>query len=149
MNNVTHRDVNQISAAEHQELQNAKRVYIVGGEFKPEIKMDNLKLEPNIIIQKEYEKIEIPVIVKEIEIKEVEKTIVIHEPVLKEIQVPVVVKEAQIITVDKPVIIEKEIIKTIEIEKPIIVEKVKDLKVFLIINSLILLGLVVGMFIKH
>lgn len=108
---MTLRDPNQIVTSEHDEQNNAKRVIIVGGEI-PEFKMpdlSNLKLSggsqiqkievPVIVKEVQLEKIEVPVVIKEIEIREIEKPIpvVIKEIHVERVEVPIVVKEYETI----------------------------------------------------
>lgn len=118
----TLRDANQIVSAEHYEELDAKRVYIVNGEMPtiniPEIKFPELKLP-------EMQKIEVPVIIKEIQIERIEVPIVVKEIEIKEIQNQVVVvdKQLQIERVEIPVV-QKEIEV---IEKPVIITQYRDL----------------------
>lgn len=118
---LTHRDHNQIVAAEHSELDNAKRVIIVGGEM-PEFKLGDIKFP-----ETQVQKIEVPVIVKETQI----------------VEVPTIIKEVEIIRVEVPIIV-KEIVEVIKeipiiqtkvelIEKPIIITQIehKDLPIWI------------------
>ncbi len=103
---MTLRDPNQIVSEEHDELNNAKRVIIVGGEM-PEFKVGQVSTggftPPEVI------KIEVPVIVKELEIKEIEKQIPIISTELKieKIEVPVLVKEIHVEKIEVPIIIKE------------------------------------------
>jgi hypothetical protein len=118
----TLRDANQIVSAEHYEEHNAKRVYIVNGEMPtinvPEIKIPEIKLP-------EMQKIEVPVIVKEVQIEKIEVPVIVKEIEIKEVQSQVVVvdKQLQIERVEIPVV-QKEIEV---IEKPVIITQYKDL----------------------
>lgn len=118
----TLRDSNQISSAEHYEEYDAKRVYIVNGEMPtiniPEIKMPELKIP-------EIQKVEIPVIVKEIQVEKIEVPVIIKETEIKEVQTQIVVvdKQLQIERVEIPVV-QKEIEI---IEKPVVIKEYKDL----------------------
>jgi|694.fasta_scaffold00313_39 hypothetical protein len=115
---ITLRDYNQITAFEHDESLDAKRVIVVGGEMPtfniPELKMPEIqKIEvPVIITQKELqvERIEVPVIVKETEIKEIEKQVIVlqKEWQVERVEIPIVQKEIEVI--EKPVIL-KEIVQ--------------------------------------
>jgi hypothetical protein len=111
---LTLRDQYQISAFEHDEDLNAKRVIVVGGEmpeFKiPEIKLSEIKLPdfeiktveiPTIIVQKELQVEQVPTIVKEIEIREIEKPVVIvqKEIQIERVEVPVIVKQYESIEI--------------------------------------------------
>jgi hypothetical protein len=123
MSNLTQRDNNQIERHEHNEILDAKRVYIVGGgEIRLEtdsseiskkvaegIKegladlLSNLKLE-------ETQKIQI-----------IEKPVLIKEPQIIEVEKQIVVIQKELVYIDKPVIIEKIVYK--EIEKPFIIKE--------------------------
>jgi len=118
---ISQRDPNVISRYEHDEVLNAKRVKIVGGEIViPEVKFpDNMKFStievPKIIEQIKIERIEVPVIVKEMvelripeivyktEVKEIDKIITLTE--VKTIEIPTIVEKP--VYIDKPIIIEK------------------------------------------
>jgi hypothetical protein len=100
---MTLRDPNQIVSAEHDELNNAKRVIIVAGEM-PEFKMPqtlNSSVTPEVL------KIEVPVIVKETQIEKIEVPVIIKEPEIKIVEVPIIVKEIQIEKVEIPIIIKE------------------------------------------
>lgn len=115
--NMSHRDKDQINKYEHQDDACAKRVYVVGGDFK-------LDIDPSQItaaVKEGLKTIEIksqPVSEsKQIQVIEVEKTIPIKEVQIVEIEKPVVVVEhkVQIVEVEKPIVTES----VVTIEKPI------------------------------
>lgn len=117
---LTQLDPNQVSVKEHDEQNDAKRVIIVGQDLSGmeegirkavEQGLANARLElpkqdvadqhfnvievekPVYIPQVEYQFVEIPKIVKEIEYREIERPVYITE--YKTIEVPVIVKEIQ------------------------------------------------------
>lgn len=115
-------DSDQIEKYCFDEENTAKRVVIVGGDFKlPEVKLDTSDIKfPAIPEQKT---IEIPVIVKELEIKEIQvpQIIIQKEIEIKEIQVPCVITEVKEIIKEVPVYITK----TEFIDKPVIIKEVE------------------------
>ena len=137
MSSLTQRDNNQIERHEHNEILDAKRVYIVGGgEIRLEadsseiskkvaegIKEGLADLLPNLKLE-ETQKIQIiekPVLIKEPQIIEVEKQIVVIQKELVYIDKPVIIEKIVYKEIDKPVIIEKIVYK--EIEKPFIIKE--------------------------
>lgn len=68
----------------------------------------------------QYEKIEIPTIVREVDVKTIEVPVIIKEQEIKTIDIPTIVREVQIVEV--PVIIKEVELRTIEI--PVITEKI-------------------------
>lgn len=111
---VTQRDPNQILQAEHEETHDAKRVFVVGGQFDLKANISEFPKPEIITIEKQ-------VIVKEPEIIQVEKQIIVSKPEIVEVEKQVIVKEVDIKVVEKPVIVEK--IEYKEIQVPVIVEK--------------------------
>lgn len=129
--NYSNLDVQQMQAYAFDEANDAQRVVLVGGEGmtfnfdKIDMKMPEILKEtcivkeleikeiekPIIIIQEKIEKIEVPVIVKEVQVVEIEK--VIEKIVYKEINIPVVTKEIEIVRV--PEYLEKVVEKEVEV----------------------------------
>lgn len=118
--NLSQLDTNQLAIREHDQENDAKRVIIVGQELsglaegiskaveqglanarlelpKTDTQQDHFNIieveKPVYIPQVDYQFVEIPKIVKEIEYKEIEKPIYITE--YKTIEVPVIIKEIQ------------------------------------------------------
>jgi hypothetical protein len=116
---MTNRDPNQVIQFEHDEKSNAKRVIVVGqalsidsDKLAEAVKdgLSQIKLpeaqknteEKTIFVPiTEVKTIEVPVIIKEIEYREIEKPIITE--VIKVIEVPVIIKETQIQTVSASV----------------------------------------------
>lgn len=146
---LTQRDHNQIVAHEHNEEFNAKRVYVVNDQVQSDktpiqVHCNFERIEVPTII-KEYElkeiektifltekdvqihRIEIPVIIKEIEFRDIVREITLVEKEIERIEVPVIVKEIQIERVEVPIVITKTEIQIIE--KPVIIRETeyKDL----------------------
>lgn len=153
---LTSRDPNQIHQFEHDDKNNAKRVYVVGQELnidsskvaesleKAVLKgLSNIKLttpqspsytpreiEKTVFIpQVEYKTVEIPVIVKEIEYREIERPIIIEK----------------IVTIEKPVIIKETEIKYIEVERnyPIV------MKITAVIQAVCVMALLLSNLLSH
>lgn len=126
MEDVTQRDVNQISKYEHDQEHNAKRVVIVGGSFEVP------KYEHPLNLQQEVRVIEVekPIIVKEYEVKivEVEKQVLVQVP-----------SEIRVVEVEKPVIVIQKEIETKEVLKDFPL----GLKVIICCQALVNLGLVI------
>lgn len=113
------------SLLDHHQMQNlmfdesnhAQRVIIIGDSrnlvHTPEVSAAPQKVET--VVQKEYitvpqiERIEVPVIVKEIEIREV--------------QVPVIQEKIQVVQVDKIITVQDT--RIVEIEKPVVVTQIE------------------------
>ena len=121
-------DPNQISRMGFDDEKQAHRVIIEGSSIAiPELKIPEVKFPENLEISNKVIEIikEVPVLSKEVQVIEIEKPVIIKE---KEVQVVEVIKELPIIKevlkveiVEKPVVIQE--IKTIEVERPIIIEK--------------------------
>jgi hypothetical protein len=172
---ITTLDPSQIARRVHSEKNDATRVEIVAG---PDVTL-NVNTEQiteavkaglqDLKIEVKYNKQEVSkeqVIVKEVQIVEVQKLLTQYE--IQKIEVPVIVKEIEYREIEKPVYIteiktieiEKQVflpqIKIIEIEKPIIVTEIvyKHVKlpsyitVMLLIETLTLLALVANLFKK-
>lgn len=158
-------DLHQIARMSFDEDHAAQRVVLAG--------LDNIVIEPKIDLQAlesklealsvkepaKLEKIEVPTIVKEIEIVEVPKIII------QEKQVPVdrVVIQEKLVPVEQQKIITQEVIKTIEIpvivkeieykevKIPVITEQLnndKILKLFQMIQSVAVVGILIKMLLK-
>lgn len=149
----TDRDENQIARYEHQENLDAKRVYVVGGDFKINVESSQ-PLKPEIITVEKTIVVEKPVLV--------EKEIVVKEKEIIEVEKPIIVKEFSIEKIEIP-LIQKEIeLKTIQIEKPIIVKEVeyRDLKIevnskenkflipLIVLQSISILGIILVLIFK-
>lgn len=116
--NLSLLDKEQIAVRIFDDEQDAQRVILVGSDIAETIKegLKDFKIE---VVQQdkttfpEYkiQTIEIPTIVKEIEIKEIEKQVIVTE--YKFIEKPIIVKEIQIIEVEKAVVNTE--IKTIKV----------------------------------
>lgn len=163
---LTNLDPHQIIKYSFDESNNAQRVVIVGEGFNPTYNVTaNSSGEipkvievPHIIKEVQIKELQIPTIIKEIEIKEVQVPTIVKEVQIKEIQVPIVTQKIEII--EKPVIIKETEFKTIEI--PIIVREVEIkeiekyvlkipqwLKILLAIESLALIGFLIANIIKN
>mmetsp|Transcript_5716 Transcript_5716/g.21625 ORF Transcript_5716/g.21625 Transcript_5716/m.21625 type:complete len:524 (+) Transcript_5716:1225-2796(+) len=91
------------------------------------------EIEKPIIVERptvEIHEVEIerPVIVEKIvpEIHEIEKQVIVEKPVIQYVDRPVIQKEAgeiEIREIEKPIIVEKPVLEIREIEKPVIVER--------------------------
>lgn len=147
---ISNLDANQIPRYTYDEANRAVRVTIMGTDIKmPEIDATQIKMDFSPLLEKmdqliskqdvvaptnTVQIIEIPTFIKEIEIKEIEK--------------PIFITEVKIIEIEKPVYITE----TKYIEKPIIVEKFKEIpnfaKVCFIIQTLAVFGLLIVKIIK-
>lgn len=116
-NNLTLLDTNQIQVLQHDSENDAQRVIIIGDTGKDIVKsikdgLKDLKLDVNFSQEEpkggfHLERIEIPTIVKEIEIIEIEKPIVITEIKVIEIERPVIVPEVRIIEIEKQILVKE------------------------------------------
>lgn len=122
--NLSLLDREQAAMRMFDEKHDAQRVILVDGDIAETIKesLKDLKIEikatqdqatmlPSLIPQVQV--IEIPTIIKEIEVREIEKQILIPEYKLIEIEKPIIVKEIQIIEVEKAIVHTE--VKTIEV----------------------------------
>lgn len=115
---ITHRDSTQVNIYEHDQEKDAKRVIIVGGEMpKFDIALPEQKIQT----------IEVPVIVKELQFKEVDRIIIQKELQIEKVEIPVIIQKTEVITIEKPVIVKE--IEFKEVEKQVIVYRTeyKDL----------------------
>ena len=128
------KDVNQLLRDSHEDDLNAQRVVIVGqkldfngidiakslkdavSEIKFPIPEQPKAIETQTIV-KEIEIREVPVIVKELEIKEIRIPEIVREHSFERVEIPVVIREIQIV------------------EKPVVIEKIENLKWLLVLNS--------------
>lgn len=129
---LTQLDTDQIHKATFEEAHDAQRVILIGGELKidPSTFTDavkegfkNLNIEfpknPELEIREKpvfipkIERIEIPVIVKEIEYREIEKHIIVEKIVT--IETPTIIKQIEYREIEKPIIVKE--IQTVEIIK--------------------------------
>ena len=170
-NNKSILDYNQVVMHMFDQEYDAQRVNIVNGgaqlaesikdslkDMKFEVDQDKvieaiktIKLEqpaPQIqyIVQKEYEKIEIPTIVKEFDIKEIQVPVIVTET--KTIEIPVIVPEVRIVEIEKPIIVTE--IKIVEVEKQVVVKEYKEpnmdiLKLLLAIQTV---SLIISLFLR-
>jgi len=144
-------DPNQIQRYQHSEKHNAQRVIVVGGQM--DIKVDAQFPEFKFPEPQAPQIIEKPIIVKEIEIREIEKPIYIKEIEIREIEKPIYIKEIEIKEVIKEVPMIQE--KIVMVEKPIIVEKEKfsefpkELKFLLMAQAIAMFGLLLVNIFKH
>jgi|SRR5271165_5556809 len=119
--NLSLLDIHQMSHLMFDEKNDAQRVILVGGDGKQiadSIKesLKDLKIDVNIpeIKQQEIQQVEplvlkIPyqTVVKELEIKEIEKIVFVPEVKIVEIEKPIIVTEVKIIEVEKTVIVKE------------------------------------------
>lgn len=128
----------------------ALRVSIIDGL---ELKVENLSI-PEFKFPEQA-----PIVIKEIEVKEIRVPEIIREIQIERVEIPVVTKEIQIVQIEKPIIVPE--IRIIEIEKPVIVKETviqiveqkvyeipKIAKICMIVQALALIGLVVTNLIK-
>ena len=138
-------DPHQIVQREFDEELNAKRVVIVGGEM-PTFNVQAGSSSSEVRI----ERIEVPVIVKEVQIVEIEKIILQKELQIERVEIPIVIEKIVEVIREVPVVrTEVQVI-----EKPIVVKEtqVQELsnivKVFLAVNSLATIILLIKLLIK-
>jgi hypothetical protein len=139
VSNMSLRDADQINKYEHEDSACAKRVFVVGGDFKLDIDptqiteavkegLKNIEIKGSSEMSTkeiQIEKIEIPIIVKEIEIVEIEKQIIVIEHKLETIEIEKPIIQERVVTVEKPIFIPTEP-QIITIEIPQIVEKIVE-----------------------
>lgn len=140
---ITTEDPNMILRKQYDDKNHAQRVIIVGAEV-PEIKMGDLKFPE----QKDIQVIEVPKIVYETKIVEIEKQVIVKE--FERVEIPIYVQQLEIREIEKPVYIDRPIetirevpvyLTKIEyVDKPIFIEKTisttQDLPKWLIICTL-------------
>jgi hypothetical protein len=95
----------------------AQRVVLVGGS---DIQI-NAQVQQQPQIETRIEKIEVPVIVKELSVQQVNVPVIIKEVQIERIEIPVIVKEVELRVVKTDVVVTKH--EVIQIEKPIFIEK--------------------------
>ena len=145
---LTDIDKDQLPKYTYSQKHNAQRVIMVGGEnIQIEAKFpENFNMEPKII------HVEKPVIVKEIELREVEKPVIIEREKISFVDRPVIVKEIEVREIVKEVPVYLE--RIVEVEKPVIIEKEKFiefpkwLKLVFILQSIAMFGIFVLKLIK-
>lgn len=125
MSSLTQRDSVKIDCYEHDEANDAKRVYIVGGvEVKASFDTPQFAASIASAVKESLEGIIAPSETKEgtkLEAVEVEKPVVVKETQVVEVEKQVVVTQKELVYVDKPMVVERVVYK--EIEKPIIVKE--------------------------
>lgn len=139
-NNITLKDPNQVSTFEHDENNDAKRVFVVGGDLPiDEDKIANAIKEGlstaifNITeLRSEIKEIEKNVFLPQVEIKEIEKQVFVPQIEYKIIEVPTITEKT--ITVEIPKIVRELEVKTIEI--PVITEKIITVEIPKIIKEI-------------
>lgn len=121
-------DPNMIERRVFDEELDAKRVYVVNQNWNDQCWTGNTQtfVAPASVG---------PSIVKEIEIREIEKPVFIKETIIERIEVPVI--QTQIVQIETPIIVKETIIERVEvpiyitkvetIEKQVIVKEYKDL----------------------
>ena len=144
-NNISNFDPNQITGLTFDNLRDAVRVHIV----------DGLKVTADSINMPEQKVLQVPVIVKETEIHQINVPVIVKE--IEKVEVPVIIKEVEYKTIEVPVIVRE--IQVIEIEKPVIVTEFKVIekiisvvpsyvKICMIMQTLALVGLLLTSFLK-
>ena len=150
---LTQLDMDQCTKRTFDETNWATRVVLVGGE--------NLTINADVK-QSENQKIqviEVPVIVKEVEYKEIQVPQIIEKVEYRTIEVPVLIKETEYKEIIKEVIVEVPKFEVITIEKPVIVVEYRDVhipfviekykqfpmivKICIVLQSLALIGLLI------
>lgn len=160
---LTSLDSNQIPRYSYDEENQAIRVSIVNDStgFQDYVKK-NYPLEyqaiseralknPQYITVPTVEKIEIPVIIKEIELKTVEIPVITVQKEILVVEKQVIVKETDIQIIEKPVFItEYKIVETQVIvrEKEIVYVEKLNMKMFFIMQTITLALIVLSKFIK-
>lgn len=117
---ISDMDPNVILRTQHDELQQAQRVILVGGEgitINADIKTPQSQ-------DVRIERIEVPVIVKQTEIRELQIPMIIKEVQVQKVEVPVIIKETQVQIVKTEVVVTKP--EIIQIDKPIFIERSKE-----------------------
>jgi hypothetical protein len=119
---LTQLDVNQIHTRVYDEDAEAQRVIVINGNFpnnNNESSSGSIKIET----------IEVPVIIKDLEIKEVDKIITIPELKIIEVQKVLQDTKTEVIRVEVPQIIIQKEVQIIEVEKPIIIREVQNVTI--------------------
>lgn len=143
---LTDLDTQQITRYSYDEANRAMRIVNVGAASEihsPIATQNGTKIErievPVIVKELQIERFETQVIVKEIEYREIEKPVYIKEVQVLEVQVPVVVKETKIERVEIPVV-HKEV-QIIQVDKI-------NYKMLMAIQAITLVLIVISRFIK-
>lgn len=143
-NNLTQRDPHEIGRREHEEILDAKRVMVVGGDFGIAAAVkDGLKGLKFDMSASNPQVVEKPYVVKEVEYREIEKPVIVTQIEYREIEKQVIVKEIEYREVEKPVIVKE--VEYREIDK---YEPSSIIKFIIMSQILIIIGLMVKMFIK-
>lgn len=131
--NLTRRDHNQIPQYEHDETNNAKRVFVVGQE----VNIDTSKLAESLsnAVKESLANFQVPVGVESIEgdctnedhlnIIEIEKQVFIPQIEYKTLEVPVIIKEIEYREIEKQVIVYKTEFK--EVDRPVYITEFKEI----------------------
>lgn len=114
---LTQLDHNQLSKHMFDEDNDAQRVVVVAGSV-PDVKVDVDATSITNAIQKGLEGFKVEQS-SSIKIERFEVPVIVKETVIEKVEVPVIIKEIEYREVKVPY----EVIKTIEIEKPIIVKE--------------------------
>ena len=115
----THADPNMIVRRAFDEKLDANRVIIVAGEM-PEFKFPQAGQQSNSV---QIERIEVPVIVKEVQFKEIEKIIVQEKVIIERIEVPTIITKTETQYVDR-IVIEKQIQEIVK-EVPVYITNIE------------------------
>lgn len=112
---ITSASTDQIHGREHQEDHDARRVFVVGGNF-------------NIKANLEQPQAAAPIVIKEIEFKEIEKVITINtvETKIERIEVPVIIPSIQF--VDRVVVVKEVEFKEVIKHVPIVETKIETIE---------------------
>ena len=153
------RDNVEINQHEHDEHMDAKRVLVVGGEFKLDSEkiskslqdaLSKTKFEVGTTNSMEVQVIKVPEIVKETEVRIVEVPVQTFVPQIQIVEIPKIVVETKVVEVEKPIFIEK--VETVYIDKPILGQTVykegSKFKIAAIISILLNLALLYRVFIN-
>lgn len=148
---ITDLDNNQITRYVYDPEHQANRVVVTGIsglEKSIENAFKNAKLEikttpyqPSTVPQIDIREIPIQTIVKEVEFKTIEVPVIVKEIEYREIEKPIYIKEMEQVRVEVPVIIKEY--QTVTIKED------KYLKVLVIVNSLVGLGLLILNVLRH
>lgn len=113
---LTGLDASEIPRYTYDDKNQSSRVTIVAGDLEgitDSIKAGLKDLKIDIAPQEKSQAIEIPVIIKEVQI----------------VEVPTIVKEIEIKEIEKQVLVQQEVLKVIEIEKPVVVKEFEKIEV--------------------
>jgi hypothetical protein len=141
VSNWSLRDADQIVRYEHEDDACAKRVFVVGGDFKLDIdpsqitnavkeglKTIEIKSSP-MEAQKEIQiqtiEVPVPIIQKEVQIERIEISVPVIQQELKIVEIEKPIIQEKVVTVDKPIFIQGET-QVVQIAVPHIVEKIVE-----------------------